>query len=103
MRRLIERGSLPVCRIGRLMRVPSEAVREFIAQRTEGGHNVPCAVSETHTLRSKKSWSTDAKIPRSIGVVSQTQAARELDALLARQTCAKRKPSKASGNSKRIR
>ncbi|MCL1860878.1 MAG: helix-turn-helix domain-containing protein [Proteobacteria bacterium] len=94
--RLIETGALPVCRVGRLVRVPADAVREYVARTTQGKYNVPCV--ESGTLRSTSSWSTDAKIPRSTGGVSPTQAARELDALLAQLSDERRKRSKRNGS-----
>jgi len=101
VRRLVENGILPVCRVGRLVRIPSDFVREYVACMTQGMHNPSCA--ESGAWKGKKPWSTDETIPRSIGVVSPMQAARELDALLARPTAARPKRLKQSGSLKRIK
>jgi len=36
VRRLIERGSLPSCRVGRLVRIRAADLAEFVASGTEG-------------------------------------------------------------------
>ncbi|MCL1860892.1 MAG: helix-turn-helix domain-containing protein [Proteobacteria bacterium] len=94
--RLIETGALPVCRVGRLVRVPPDAVREYVARTTQGKYNSPRV--ESGTLRSTSSWSTDARIPRSGGEISPTQAAKELGALLALPTAEMLRRLKQSGS-----
>ena len=94
--RLIETGALPICRIGRLVRVPADAVREYVAHGTRPKYNLPCV--ESGTLRSTSSWSTDARIPRFGGEISPTQAAKELGALLALPTAEMLRRLKQNGS-----
>lgn len=102
VRRLVAAGELPVVYVGpRLPRVPADSVHAYVARLAQGVHNSSCAESEA--WKGKTPWSTDEMIPRSIGVVSPMQAARELDALLARPTAARPKRLKQSGSLKRIK
>ena len=90
VQRLIARGDLPVVRVGlRLVRVPSEAVREYVAARTKTADNRTCA--EPAAWKGVISCQPSAKIHRSTELVTPTQAAQELDVLLERLTTKKRK------------
>ncbi|MDR3323748.1 MAG: excisionase family DNA-binding protein [Zoogloeaceae bacterium] len=101
VRRLIDAGKLPVCRVGgRRLCVPSAAVQDYV-KNTTVGYNAPCV--ESGALKEHSSWPTDEMIPRSIGGVSPMQAAKELGALLAQPTAARQKRLKRSGNLKRIK
>lgn len=99
--RMISRGELPGLKLGRLVRVPADAVLDYVAHLVAQAHNpsrvvpvawkevIPCHTEETTRL--------------SGGSVSATQAAIELDALLARKTARKPKPSKPSGSLRPIK
>lgn len=94
--RLIARGDLPGLKLGRLVRVPADAVLEYVAHLVAQAQNasrvVPVAWKEVIPCH------TDERTRQFGGSVSPTQAAIELDALLARKTERKPKPSKPSGS-----
>jgi len=89
IRRLIERRELPAVRVLGRVCVPAAAVREWIDRKMQPAHNQECAgpgvrkeVTACHTV---------AKIVPFGGSASLTQAAKELDVLLARRIARKRK------------
>jgi len=94
--RLIERGELPRVKLGRLVRVPAEAVLEYVAQLVGQVQNNPCVVSVA--WKEVTPCHTDERTRQFGGLASPTQAAIELDALLAPKTERKPKPSKPSGS-----
>lgn len=94
--RLIGRGELPRAKLGRLVRVPADAVLEYVAQLVAHGQNSACVMSVA--WKEVKPCHTDERTRQFGGSVSTTQAAIELDALLARKTERKPKPSKQSGS-----
>jgi len=82
--RLIARGVLPIVKIERCIRVPKQAVFDWIqAQTRYNGRCVGSAVQERRTCH------INAKEVRSGGYRSPTQTVNELDALLER--CKRRK------------
>ncbi len=101
VQRLIERGDVAICRVGRLVRIPSDSVRDYVARVTRGAHNLTGA--ESGAWKGNNLCHTDVKTPRFGGSVLPTQAARELDALLAQKIAGKPKRLKPSGSLKRIK
>ncbi|OQY65110.1 MAG: hypothetical protein B6D47_12710 [Rhodocyclaceae bacterium UTPRO2] len=101
VQRLVDHGELPCCRIGRLIRIPSDSVREYVARMTQGAHNSTCA--ESVAWKGEIPCHTDVRTRRIGGSVIATQPAKELDVLLERLTAAKQKRSKPSGSLKRIK
>ena len=87
--RMIERGELPVVRVGRLLRVPADAVRSWVTENTRQAHNPQYA--EPEAWKGSKPCHTNAKIVPFGGCLTPTQAAKELDVLLAPQTARKRR------------
>lgn len=94
--RLIERGQLPGLKLGRLVRVPADAVLEYVAHLVAQAQNAPRVVPVA--WKEVIPCHTEEKTRLSGGSVSTTQAAIELDALLARKTARKPKRSKPSGS-----
>lgn len=78
--RLVDAGTLPVVRVGRLVRIPAQAVREWIAQQAAVTHNKACVGPDARYGESK--CPIDAKTHRSGGLVTPTQAAAALGGLL---------------------
>ena len=76
--RLIEKGELPVVRIGRAVRIEIQAVHHFLnKQREYNGHCVESALSHTgESLRDSISETVSTKLPTS------QQVENRLDALL---------------------
>ncbi|PZN75384.1 MAG: hypothetical protein DM484_19005 [Candidatus Methylumidiphilus alinenensis] len=104
VRRLIQTGELPAIRIrGCAPRIRPEDVQTWIEQNIVRNHNNGARGSvpkkeESTCLTNRK---TDkGSLAQSGGRVTQTQVARELDALLERQTLPKPKHLKQSGNLK---
>ena len=85
--RLIEKGKLPVVRIGRAVRIEKKSVCQFIDQ--ERRYNERCAGS---AVQGESTCPISAKTVCSGGRRSPTQTARELDALLEPPTTKKQKP-----------
>jgi excisionase family DNA binding protein len=99
--RLLSTGQLPTVKIGRSVRVPAQAVRDWIAQNTFVAHNAGCVGPDARyggTI-----CHIDAKTHRSGGPVTPTQAAAELGGLLGQKTTRKRRPSRPNGSCKRTR
>lgn len=94
--RLIARGNLPGLKLGRLVRVPADAVLEYVAQLVAQAQNASCVVPVA--WKGVIPCHTDERTRQFGGSVSTTQAAIELDALLARKIERKPKPSKPSGS-----
>lgn len=101
VQRLVEHGELPSCRIGRLIRIPSDSVREYVARMTLGAHNSTCA--ESVAWKGATPCHTDERTRRIGGSVTVMQPAKELDVLLERLTAAKRKRSKPNGSLRLIK
>ena len=118
VRRLIDKGELPSCRIGRLVRVPSDSVGEYVTRiagvshakqfgensnsqpsgvtlEQEAEHNPPCA--ESVAWKESKPCHIDAKTRRFGGSNTPTQAANRLTDLLEQMTGKRRKPLKQNG------
>jgi excisionase family DNA binding protein len=89
VQRLIHRGELPCIRMGRLVRIPADAVREFVARKIETADNWKRA--EPKAWKGAIPCHINAQIRLSGMPVIPTQAARELDVLLKRLNDAKRK------------
>jgi excisionase family DNA binding protein len=87
VRRLIDRGELQACRVGRLVRIPSDSVREYVSRMTEKAHNQPR--TESGTWKGVQPCHTDAKIHRIGGSNSPAQAASRLTDLLKHLTSTK--------------
>lgn len=98
--RLIELGELPVCKVGRLVRVPSEAVRDYVGRMTHQAHNRPG--TESVTWKGNKSCHIDARTRRTGGSNTPMQAEKQLTDLLGQLTLNKRKPLKQNGDLKPI-
>lgn len=98
VRRMIERGEIPAVRLGRLVRIPADAIRAWVAQKSGQAHNPSCA--ELVAWKGVEPCHTSERIAQTGGRPILTQAASELDALLAQLTERKRKPSKRSGGRK---
>ena len=96
VRRMIERGELPAFHLGRLVRVPADAVRSWVAQKSQQAHNSNCA--ELVAWKGVEPCHTSERTAQTGGRPISTQAANELDVLLAQLTERKRKPSKQSGS-----
>ncbi|MBU56358.1 MAG: hypothetical protein CL392_07495 [Acidiferrobacteraceae bacterium] len=84
--RLIEKGKLPVVRIGRAVRIEKQSVCHFIDQQRR--YNEPCAGS---AVQGESTCPISAKPVCTGGRHSSTQTARELDALLEPPTAKKQK------------
>ena len=89
VRRLIDAGLLPVCYIGRLVRVPLQGIQDYVANNTSMNHNAHCV--KLGAWKGVKPWSTGEAAPRTTGEPAPMQAARKLDALLALKTSKKRR------------
>jgi len=89
VRRLIDSGDLPICRVGRLVRIPSDSVRDYISRMTEEAHNRHC--TESVTWKGNLPCHTDAKTRRTGGSNTPTQAANQLIDLLKQLTPAKQR------------
>jgi excisionase family DNA binding protein len=107
VRRLIEAGELAPVRIGRSLRVSADSIRAYVDRSIPVSHNpgrVGPDVQETSTCRENASRTKTASIVAQIrpsgGRPTSTQAAKELDALLARPSDRKLKRSLRSGDSK---
>ena len=99
--RMIGRGELPRVKLGRLVRVPADAVLEYVAQLVTQEQNASCVVPVA--WKEVIPCHTDERTHQFGGSVSTTQAAIELDVLLARKTERKPKPSKPNGSWKPIK
>lgn len=88
VRRLIDRGEIPVVKVGRAVRIPAQSVRSWIEDQLQSGHNRQCAGD---VRQEKSTCLTNAKIVRFGGRLTPTRAVKELDALLERRT--ERKPT----------
>lgn len=88
VRRLIERGELPTVSIGRRVTVPADAVRAWVDKNMHTAHNHDAGqgVQKEGTCKNANETRTEftnVRILRTTGRPTQTQTARELDALLA--------------------
>lgn len=89
VRRLVARGDLPSVRVGRLVRIPSAAVHNWIAQNSITTHNQNCV--EPEAWKGIKPCYTNAQTRNIGGSVLPMQAAKELGVLLALPIEKKRK------------
>jgi len=101
VQRLVARGALPVVRVFRRVLIPADALREFVAARTDPSHNCTCA--ESVAWKESKPCHTDERTHHIGGSSTPTQAAKELTGLLAQLHAGKRKHSKPNGGLKRIK
>ena len=85
VRRMLNRGQLPIVRIGRSIRVPSQAVRDFVEKQSEPSQNNAC-VGPAMRNKGASICHINAKTVPSGGLVTSTQAAKELEDLLERRT-----------------
>ena len=89
VRRMVERGELSLVRVGRLVRVVPESVQAYVASRTQQAHNPECVGSVA--WKGNDPCYENAKVRRTGVQTTPMQAAKELDALLARPTGRKQK------------
>ncbi|MBX9812899.1 MAG: helix-turn-helix domain-containing protein [Burkholderiales bacterium] len=89
VQRLISRGELPFLRVGRLVRIPADAVHEYVAARIKTADNQKGV--EPVAWKGVAPCHLNAKIHRSSMSATPTQAAQELNVLLERLTKARRK------------
>jgi hypothetical protein len=97
VRRLLDRGDLSPGRVGRRLMVRADSVRAYVDRATTGSDNWPGAgpdVQEESTCQRAdnngiRTAFTVAPTPRTGGRRTSTQAAKELDALLAPKTAGK--------------
>lgn len=82
--RLIARGQLATCRVGRRVLVPAQALRDYVGRQYEIAHNPNCA--EPVAWKGTKPCYFNAQGRRSGMSVTGTGAANELSVLLARLT-----------------
>ena len=76
VRRMLERGDLPTVRVGRSIRIPTKALKDWVDQVTDH--------SEKRIQAQRMSrCSTNGKKPPSGRLVAPTNASKELDDLLA--------------------
>ena len=87
IRRLYKSGGLPHIRIGRCIRVPKQAVLDWVQGQTL--YNLECAGSD---VQEKSTCHISANKVRTGGHRSPMQTAKELDALLEPPSARKRKP-----------
>ncbi len=99
--RMIQRGDLPKVKLGRLVRVPAQAVYDYVAQLVGQEHNISRVVPVA--WKENKPCHTDEKTHQFGGLVSPMQAAIELDALLEQKTAKKQRHSKQNGNLRPIK
>ena len=85
--RLIDKGELPSLRIGRCIRVPKQAVLDWVEAQTR--YNSMCVGS---AVQGASTCHISARKVRSGGHLSQMQTERELDALLGPPIAGRRKP-----------
>ncbi|MDZ7839638.1 MAG: helix-turn-helix domain-containing protein [Gammaproteobacteria bacterium] len=97
--RLLAQGVLPCVRIGRAVRIPRQAVENYVRRLAEIGQNGPSV--EPAVRGGTNACHIDAKTVPSGGRVSSTHAEKELDALLEQRTEGRRKRSKRDGNTRR--
>jgi excisionase family DNA binding protein len=102
VRRMIERGDLPVVRVGRTVKVPAFDVRKWVEMNMSVTHN-QTRVGSGMQYTEIPVCHTNAKTVRSGGRRSPTDWANELDNLLEQRTARKRRHLKQSGSSKRSR
>jgi excisionase family DNA binding protein len=100
VRRMLERGELPSIRIGRAVRIPADAVREWVDQNMTHPHNQQCAGPDVRGVSTcqksatgTKMVSTREKIRHTGGSATSTQVARELAAVL--ELSIERKPRRS--------
>ncbi len=84
--RLVKKGELPVVQIGRNIRIPRQAVFDWIEGRTS--YNLGCAGS---AVQGASTCHISARKVRTGGHLSQMQTERELDILLEPPNARKRK------------
>lgn len=99
--RLLAAGVLPKVKVMGATRIPPGAVADWVERMTKEAQNQPCAAPVA--WKEIEPCHTDVTTRLSGGLATPTQAAAELDALLAQLTDERRKPSKRSGNSKPTR
>jgi len=83
IQRLIDRGELPLVKVGRRVMIPVSAIREWIDQQAQSAHNQQGAGPGVRR-KEKSPCHTDAKIALLGGCRTPTEAAKELGALLER-------------------
>ena len=104
VRRMQQAGELPTVHVGRARRVPTEAVREWVAAQTQDSHNDRCVGpgvlkggSTCHDVKRAKAVtrtvSTGGRTHRTGGPRTSTRAAEELAAVLELPTAGRRKRS----------
>lgn len=91
VRRMVDRGDLPVIKIGRAVRIPAAAVHQWVANNMRPAHNQGCAGPGVRR-KEVNACRTDVKIVPIGGRHTPTQAARELGNLLERRIARKQRP-----------
>lgn len=99
VQRLVASGELPIVQIGRLVRVPAEAVQTWVAAKSQRVDN-PCRTEPKAWTRSNPC--IVVKTHLSGGSVSLMQAERSLNDLLVQLSEKKRTQSKPNVSSKFI-
>ena len=84
VRRMVERGEIISVRVGRLVKIQVESVLAYVASKAVPAHNSSCVGSLA--WKGNDPCHTDAKAHLIGGQSLPTQAARELDVLLAQLT-----------------
>jgi len=79
------RGELPTVRIGRALRIPTQAVHEWVERQVGAAHN-GCHVGPGVRQQEVNVCHTDVKTVPFGGRRTPTQAAKELDVLLEQRT-----------------
>ncbi|MCG7871064.1 MAG: helix-turn-helix domain-containing protein [Candidatus Thiodiazotropha lotti] len=76
VRRMLDRGDLPTVRVGRSIRIPTKALKDWVEQGTDQSEKL----IQTRFI---SRCSTHGKKPSSGQLVAPTTASKELDDLLA--------------------
>jgi excisionase family DNA binding protein len=101
VRRMVDRGELPTVKVGRLVRIPADAVRGWVENNMRPAHNPECvgqdvqrrSTCQENAKPETKMVSTNGKTHRTGGYRSPTRAAAELAKVLELPTGAKPKHS----------
>ena len=98
VQRMLEKGELPTVSVRGCRKVPSEAVRAWVAKQLSQVHTLSAGLGVEDTT-----CHTDEKTPRTGGSATATQAARKLAKVLSLPATRRRKPYKKRGEWKAAR